>query len=379
MFDRLPWAPRRQETPVHAAVRYAEDLTEDLRFVTLFRPPVSPLEPGRGREEKLNMTPGFVAQPSFVSGAVTFDTRVVAPHERIDYWEEHCSEKVVGLRCSCLSEKGLEARYHYFDFGRMKMIDIAGDEHFIERTPNLLRRREKDSAFLTVILNGKVFVNRAGRCVVAEAGDVVLYDTNQPYMHGFPAFARQVIFEIPGEEFRGRFGEWSLRDVVHFGGTANPARMIPLALHEVMREVHSSGLTGDKAGAALERKVWDVMETAYSLVNGGARSSYHAQLLLRARKYIDENLGDPELSPATIAAYMGISLRQLNRLFQAEPLSLVAHIQEKRLEGARRDLLQRGTFNISVSDVGYKWGFKSLAHFSRKFSQRYGASPSHCR
>lgn len=327
----------------------------------------------------MSITPGFVANPTAASGAVTFDTRVVAPHERIDFWEEHCAEKVVGLRCSCLSEKGLDARYHYFDFGRVKMIDIAGDEHFIERTPHLLRRREKDSAFLTVILNGKIFVNRAGQCVVAEAGDVVLYDTNQAYMHGFPAFARQVIFEIPGEEFRNRFGEWSLRDVVHFGGTTNPARMIPLALQDVMRQAQSSGLADAKVGAALEKKVWDVMETAYSLVNGGVRSAYHAQLLLRARKYIAERLGDPELSPATIADFMGISLRQLNRLFEGEPLSLVAHIQEKRLEGARRDLLQRGACTMSVSDVCYKWGFKSLAHFSRKFSERYGVSPSHCR
>lgn len=327
----------------------------------------------------MNIRPGVVALPSAVSGGVTFDTRVVAPHERIDLWEEHCAEQVVGLRCSCLSEQGLNARYHYFDLGRMKMIDIAGDEHFIERTPSLLRRREKDSAFLTVILDGKVFVNRAGRCLVAEAGDVVLYDTNQAYMHGFPAFARQAIFEIPGEDFRDRFGDWSLRDVVHFGGSTNPARMIPLALHDVMREVQSSSITGERVGAALEKKVWDVMETAYSLVNGGERSTYHAQLLLRARKYIADRLGDPDLNPTAIADFMGISLRQLNRLFQGERLSLVAHIQEKRLEGARRDLLQSGACKMSVSDVCYKWGFKSLAHFSHKFSERYGVSPSRCR
>jgi AraC-like DNA-binding protein len=327
----------------------------------------------------LNIMSGFVPSPGSISGEATFDTRVVAPHERIELWEEHCAENVVGLRCSCLSEKGLDARYHYFDFGRVKMIDIAGDEHFIERTPQLLRRQEKDSAFLTVILNGKIFVNRAGQCVVAEAGDVVLYDTNQAYMHGFPAFARQVIFEIPGEDFRDRFGEWSLRDVVHFGGTTNPARMIPLALQEVMRQAQASSLTDEKARAHLEMKVWDVMETAYSLIKGGARSTYHAQLLLRARRYIAEHLGDPELSPSMIADFMGISLRQLNRLFEGEPLSLVAHIQEKRLEGARRDLLQRGTCSMSVSDICYKWGFKSLAHFSRKFSERYGESPSHCR
>ncbi|MDH6266027.1 AraC-like DNA-binding protein [Rhizobium sp. SG_E_25_P2] len=327
----------------------------------------------------MNITPGFVAQPSVASGAMTFDTRVVAPHERIDYWEEHCAEKVVGLRCSCLSEKGLEARYHHYDFGRMKMIDIAGDEHFIERTPHLLRRREKDSAFLTVILNGKTFLNRAGQCLVAEAGDVVLYDTNHAYMHGFPAFARQVIFEIPGEDFRQRFGEWSLRDVVHFSGANNLARTIPLALQDVLRQAQSSNLTNVMTGAPLEKKVWDVMETAYSLVHGGVRSAYHAQLLQRARKYITENLGDPELGPAAVADFMGISLRQVNRLFEGEPLSLLAHIQEKRLEGARRDLLQHGGFATSVSDVCYKWGFKSLAHFSRKFSERYGVSPSRCR
>lgn len=327
----------------------------------------------------MNTISGSVARPRAIPGAVTFDTRVVAPHERIDFWEEHCAEKVVGLRCSCLSEQGLDARYHYFDFGRMKMIDISGGEHFIERTPYLLRRREKDSAFLTVILNGKIFVNRSGQCVVAEAGDVVLYDTNQAYMHGFPAFARQVIFEIPGEDFRARFGDWSLQNVVHFGGSANPARMIPFALQEVMRDVHTSGLSCSEAGAMLERRVWDVMETAYSLVTGGARSTYNAQLLLRARKHITENLSDPELSPSTIAASMGISLRHLNRLFEGEALSLVAYIQDKRLEGARRDLRQRGAFNTSVSDICYKWGFKSLAHFSRKFSERFGISPSQCR
>jgi len=86
------------------------------------------------------------------------------------------------------------------------------------------RSSEKDSAFLTVILEGKVFLNRAGRCLVAEAGDVVLCDTNQAYMPGFPAYARQAIFEIPGEDFRDRFGEWSLREVVHFGGSNNPER-----------------------------------------------------------------------------------------------------------------------------------------------------------
>lgn len=321
----------------------------------------------------------FADRAGLMVPMATIDTRGVPAHERIEYWEEQCAEKVVGLRCSCLSENGLEARYRYFDFGRIKMIDIAGGEHFIERTPHLLRRWEKDSAFLTVILEGQVFVNRSGQCVVAQGGDVVLYDTNQAYMHGFPSLARQVIFEIPGEDVRERFGDWNLGELLHFAGSTNPSRIVPAALRDVLRNAETAPWNEGKAGSMLEGKVWEVMETAYSLVKGGSRSAYHAQLLQRVRKYVIDNLGDADLSPASVADAMGIGLRQINRLFEAEPLPLMAFIQEKRLEGARSDLLRRGACSASVSEICYKWGFKSLAHFSRKFSERFGVSPSHCR
>lgn len=320
-----------------------------------------------------------VGRAAFGLPAATFDTRVVAAHERIDYWEQQCAEKVVGLRCSCLSESGLEARYHYFDFGRIKMIDIAGGEHFIERTPFLLRQREKDSAFLTMIVEGKIFVNRAGDCTVAEAGDVVLYDTNQAYIHGFPSAARQVIFEISGEDFRARFGTWSLRQTLHFAGASNPAGIVPMALQSIFRVAQSASWETPNLGAAIEGQVWEVMETAHSLVNGRAHSTYHARMLQRVRSHIAENLGNPELCPSSISHAMGISLRQLNRLFEAEPLSLMEHVQAKRLEAARLDLLRRGRLGDSVSDICYKWGFKSLAHFSRKFRERFGTSPSQFR
>lgn len=326
----------------------------------------------------MKLTDAVVGSGSVVPPVATFDTRVVPPHERIDYWEEHCAEKVVGLRCSCLSEDGLKARYQYFDFGRIKMIDIVGDEHFVERTPYLLRRREKDSAFLTLILSGKVFVNRAGQCAVAEAGDVVLYDTNHAYMHGFPAHARQVIFEIPGEDFRERFADWNLRELVHFGGGTNPGRIVPIALQNILRSAQNSNWRAGKSAGLIEDGIWDVMETACSLVSGRTRSTYHAQTLQRVRKHVVENLWDPELGPASIASATGISLRQLSRLFEGEPLSLMELVLAKRLEGARADLLRLGS-GASISDISYRWGFKSLAHFSRKFASRYGVSPSRCR
>ena len=317
---------------------------------------------------------GSVNQPGSLLPVASFDTKAVASHERIDYWEAHCAENVVGLRCSCLSEGGLTARYDYFDLGQIKMIDISAGEHFIERSPKMLRQHEKDSAFLIMVLSGNVFVNRSGRCAVAEAGDALLYDTNHSYVHGFPAYARQVIFEIPGDELRQRFSSWDIREMMLFGGASNPGKIVPQSLKAVLHAVQGEPAALSANRRALEKGVWTVMEAAYSLANGRTRSTYHAQIIQRAREYIDRNLHDPELNPDLVAKSLNLSLRQLNRLFEKEPLSLMEQVMRGRLEGARADLMRQ--HGISISDLAYKWGFKSLAHFSRKFSERFGASPS---
>jgi AraC-like DNA-binding protein len=339
----------------------------------------SNLDQGWSWEDNVKHVDVYASHVGAILPLATIDTRVVPAHERIEYWEEQCSENVVGLRCSCLSETGLEARYRYFDFGRIKMIDIAAGEHFVERTPQLLRQFEKDSAFLTIILEGQVFVNRSGQCVVVESGDAVMYDTNKAYMYGFPSLARQVIFEIPGEEVRKRFGDWNLGELLHFSGAISPSKVVPKELGDVLRTAQTASWSQGNVGSMLEGRVWQVMETAYSLVKGGSRSAYHAQLLQRVRKYVIDNLGNPELNPAIVSEAMGIGLRQLNRLFAGEPLSLMAYIQIKRLEGARNDLLRHVSSHANISEISYKWGFKSQAHFSRRFRDTFGCSPSECK
>ncbi|WP_258163230.1 helix-turn-helix domain-containing protein [Rhizobium sp. TH2] len=144
----------------------------------------------------------------------------------------------------------------------------------------------------------------------------------------------------------------------------------------MFRTAQAASWETQNLNATIESQFWDVMDAAHSLVNGSTLSTYHAQMLQRVRRHIAENLGDPDLCPSAIADATGIGLRQLNRLFQAEPLSLMEHIQSKRLEGARLDLLRRNQFGDSVSEISYRWGFKSLSHFSRKFRGRFGVSPS---
>jgi AraC-like DNA-binding protein len=309
----------------------------------------------------------------------TFDTRFVPFHERINYWEGSTAEKVVGLDVSSMHHDGLVARCSHFDLGCINIIDITGEEHLVQRTPNLLRRREKDSVFLTSLLEGSAFVNRANRCTMLEPGDVVIYDTNHPYMHGFPGRMRHVIFEIPGDEFRARFSNWDLFEALRFDANINPSRAVATSLRDVLKSGMANGWNAGSTQRSFEDQIWDVLEIAHDLTHGDGLSGYHILLRKRVMAHIEANLRDPDLTPARIARDLGLNIRQINRLFEKAHLPLMAQIQSLRLEKSAEDLCRSSGTMVSVSDIAYKWGFKSLSHFSRRFQTHYGCSPSRYR
>lgn len=306
---------------------------------------------------------------------VSFDTRDVAANDRIDYWEYRCAERVVGLRCTSMSENGLEARFEYTDFGAIKMIDIAGNQHVIERSPSMLRRFEKDSVFVSFLRKGSAFVNRAQACTVLGEGDVVIYDTNKPYMHGFPSNMRHVIYEIPGADFRERFPHWQLDDAVRFDARFNPTLIVSQALRKVV-EADATQIKTHLQQQAHEERLWKVLQTAHALATGKVVSAYHTAVRERVRQHIEANLRDQDLSPAGIASEMGMSVRQLNRLFEGGTETVTSMIQTRRLQGCYADLTRPGRYSGNISEIAYDWCFRNMSHFSRRFREEFGASPS---
>ncbi|NJP93091.1 hypothetical protein HCN51_27190 [Nonomuraea sp. FMUSA5-5] len=60
-------------------------------------------------------------------------------------------------------------------------------------------------------------------------------------------------------------------------------------------------------------------------------------LTARIHAFIHDNLGDPRLTPGTIAAAHHISRSHLHRLFRRQGRTVAGHIRERRLERCRRD------------------------------------------
>jgi AraC-like DNA-binding protein len=103
--------------------------------------------------------------------------------------------------------------------------------------------------------------------------------------------------------------------------------------------------------------------------------SSRAALLERAKEYIEVHLSDLDLSPNRVAAAQNVSTRTLHRLFQSEGLTITGWTRERRLEHCRVELADSAYADLSVSDVGARWGLWDAAHFSRLFKAVYGLSP----
>jgi AraC family carnitine catabolism transcriptional activator len=107
-----------------------------------------------------------------------------------------------------------------------------------------------------------------------------------------------------------------------------------------------------------------------------ARYNTRDRRLLAAIAAMETQTEEP-LAAAALAALAGLSLRQFERLFQAElgqrPMGFYRRL---RLEKAERLLTYS---RMSVRDVSLACGFSSLSQFSRAFRNAYGKPPSRLR
>jgi AraC-like DNA-binding protein len=88
----------------------------------------------------------------------------------------------------------------------------------------------------------------------------------------------------------------------------------------------------------------------------GADRSILESRKLRIKRYIEEQLHDPLLRPATVAQHFGISTRYLRLMFESDREPLSAYLLRRRLERCARF---RKRFGVTPRD--YRGGVRISA------------------
>lgn len=149
------------------------------------------------------------------------------------------------------------------------------------------------------------------------------------------------------------------------GGTAAADLMLHL-----IGKAHGQDLATEVADQMVYNAVRE--GTAAQRVSIQSRHGMRNEHLKRAIAIMDASLETP-VSPSVIAEELGISTRQLERLFGRYLNSTPKHYyMEKRLHRARNLLVQ--TEN-SVTEVAMACGFQSTSHFSKVYRAHFGRSP----
>ena len=103
-----------------------------------------------------------------------------------------------------------------------------------------------------------------------------------------------------------------------------------------------------------------------------ARPAIDNVMLRRARKHVEQQLMQDELSAQQLCASLKVSRSTLYRLFK--PLGGVAqYIKERRLARVH-EILSRSAERPHIARLAESHGFRSAAHFSKAFREQFGYS-----
>ena len=215
-----------------------------------------------------------------------------------------------------------------------------------------LRRADRSGAVIGALCTGAHLLARAG---LLEGHRCTIHWENLPgFMEEFPEV------DVSADLF-----EVDRKRLTCSGGTA----ALDLVLHLIARD-HGQELAVKVSEQCLLdriRQPHDHQRMPYRV-----RLGIHHSKLIGAIEMMESNVEEP-LDQEMLARYVGLSRRQLERLFRKHLGRTPAqYYLELRLERARHLLYQT---TLPIMNVAFACGFVSASHFSTCYRQMYGKTP----
>ncbi|TKJ61191.1 transcriptional regulator FeaR [Pseudomonas sp. CFBP13506] len=284
-----------------------------------------------------------------------WNERVHAACGRFDTRYDHCQSLFIGDMQQTL-------------VGTTAVAHIRSNASVIAKAAGSSGRDSSARCFLVLQQQGSMSIELGDKVLDLRAGDLALLDfCGAVKMTPMGLFAH-VSIPLPSELLKGldrnRFGKLSTTGVC---GQLLGTLVRQLAAGELAQ--WSCAQDGEGVPRALVALLASVLEY---------RASDHSQgwQLHEVQSLIQQRLESPRLSPALLAEELGISSRQLYRLFEASGDSVCRYILRERLSKAAQDLRDPVCAHRSITDIGSYWGFADSAHFSKAFKRQTGLTPS---
>ncbi|GGP33124.1 helix-turn-helix domain-containing protein [Streptomyces melanogenes] len=304
----------------------------------------------------------------------------VAPGDRFEWFRETLSTELMPVALRAPSPADFRAEISHLDLGVVQMSTFTFSAVSSRRSRAHVRQGDPEQYQLALVTQGAFRTAQLGNESLVTGG-LVLTNTSRPMettcRSGDGGQAQAVMLQIPRSALPLRSDRVDRLIARHLGAGGGTAAILadflatlirrgPTCRPEELRRMGSVAL--DLATACLAQQL-DAPEE----IPADAR----AQVMLRqVLRFIDDNLGDPTLTPQLVADRHHISLRGLYALFRDQPASVAESIRRRRLARCHADLARPELGHQSVQAIAARWGFVGATAFSRAFREAYGITPT---
>jgi AraC-like DNA-binding protein len=306
--------------------------------------------------------------------AAVLTTESLGPSRQYDGFRDAVSSTHLAWDLPGRSESRFSARIRHQRLGEADIVHCVCDPCHGRRGRAEIARTPRATYGLLYIVGGRERVTQDGRDMTLRAGTFALWDSQRPIDFLVPDGLQKITLMLPQQVLDAVLPH--ARDLT---GTPLSARTGSGALFAThLRSLVRQGgeLPAAQHGAVLHATV-ELMATALDAIVASAGADHRRKLMARINGHILKHLADPALTPESVAEAVGISGRQLHRVFGPSGWTVERWIWRQRLLRCRQDLDLRE--KAPISQIAFRWGFSDAAHFSRAFREAFGASPKEYR
>lgn len=293
----------------------------------------------------------------------------------LDAWRAFIAHRMQPLAIEASSPESFVGRVRMLEFSGMQLWDIQTSAHCFERTSRT-DHIGHPMVSLALQLEGEAGASLNNRTRNLDTGTYSLFDWAAPFGRSFGAQSRIMTIRVPRHSLDvpdhasdRMFG----RDSATSEGLGP---LIQGVFTGLLSAWPTSTVTPSDAGvlrqsfALLRQLVGHHLNPEYASPSTGRDA-----LALQMQRYMLDNLGDPELTPQSVADAHFISLRHLHNVFDSGEETVAAWIRRRRLHRIRDALCDPLRDDAPVQEIAATWGIPSMSTLSRAFKREFGCAP----
>lgn len=304
-----------------------------------------------------------------------FSSDALSPVDRRNAWNALYSAQVNHVDFVPADRREFSTQLSLGHLGPLQFAMMSSNRITIERTPrHISSTRQRRYTFIAQAV-GSSRLSHCGNDAQLEQGDFVLCDSSAPHLFEMEDSSRILMLRMDDATIRQHLPTpeqfCGLRLSRNVGLTSTMFATI-----QKMQEQIESGFS-THYDDRLAHHLLEMLSMSFA-IGFDERPDLSAVVSVRLSdvvRYIESNLRDPELSPAKIATGLNISPRYLRLIFSSKGERLYGYICRRRLEECAKNICDPRWSGHTLTEIAFKWGFNSAAHFARSFRGQFGVSP----